>query len=278
MVETSVIIPTYNRLPFLKEAIASVLGQSHAAFELLVVDDGSTDGTREFVAKTPGIKYLFQQRSGPAAARNTGINNAHGEFITFLDSDDIWHPDKLASQVEMMRQRPQEVVCYTDENWIRKGVKVNPRKKHAKHSGWIFEQCLPLCIVSPSSVLMRRRFFEIAGLFDPDLPACEDYDLWLRASLHFPFYYIPKKLITKRGGHPDQLSAQWGLDVYRVRSLTKLLDNPRLPEDKLTLVLEQVRLRCKILAEGFRKRHKTRDSEYYAALATEMHVRLSRSG
>ncbi len=266
--EVSVIIPTYNRLPFLREAVASVLNQTHRDFELILVDDGSTDGTAEYAQGLPApVVYLYQENAGPSAARNRGIRAARGAFLTFLDSDDLWQPRKLATQVAFMHAHPEAVVCYTDEIWIRRGVRVNPRNKHRKYGGWIFERCLPLCIVSPSSVLMRRRFFDVVGLFDETLPACEDYDLWLRGALHFPFHFIAEKLIVKRGGHADQLSRQWGLDRYRVQALLKLLQNPALTAEQRKLVQTQLVEKCRILELGFRKRGKHDEADRYRRCA-----------
>lgn len=264
MAETTVIIPTYNRLHFLKEAVASVFGQTYTNFELIVVDDGSTDGTRDFVAGLANpVRYVRQENAGPSSARNRGFVEARGEFITFLDSDDLWQPTKLAAQIALMRNEPEATVCYTDEIWIRRGKRINQGKRHRKYGGWIFEKCVPLCIVSPSSVLMRRAFFEEVGLFDEHLPACEDYDLWLRAALRFPFHFIPEKLIVKRGGQADQLSAQWGLDRYRVQALQKLLQEPKLTPSQRGLVLTQLTHKARILEKGFRKRGKTEEADYY---------------
>lgn len=263
--EISVIIPTYNRLDFLKEAVKSVQEQSYLNFELIVVDDGSTDGTSEFLENAV-VKSIIQENRGVSVARNAGIRVAKGKYITFLDSDDSWQKNKLQRQVEFMTTHTDAMVCYTDEIWIRKGVRVNPKKKHGKHSGWIFEKCLPLCIVSPSSAFMRKEFFEEIGLFDESLPACEDYDLWLRASLQFEFHYIPEKLIIKRGGHPGQLSANWGLDVYRVQALQKLLTNPRLTVKLRKQVVAQILEKCKILEQGFRKRGKDVEADNFRNL------------
>jgi glycosyltransferase involved in cell wall biosynthesis len=264
MVETSVIIPTYNRLPFLKEAVGSVLNQSYRNFELIIVDDGSTDGTPDFVANLGNqIKHIYKSNGGPSSARNRGLGEAAGEFITFLDSDDLWHKDKLKVEIEFMQSHPEATVCYTDETWIRRGVRVNQRKKHQKYSGWIFERCVPLCMVSPSSVLMRREFFDEVGYFDENLPVCEDYDLWLRASLRFPFHFIPQKLIIKRGGHADQLSAQWGSDRYRVQALLKLLEKEELTFKQRKLVADKLTEKCQILEQGFRKRAKREEANFY---------------
>lgn len=263
MPEVSVIIPTYNRMPFLREAVDSVLQQTYRDFELIIVDDGSSDQTAGYLATLgDAVRVVRQENRGPSAARNRGIACANGEYLSFLDSDDLWVKEKLAQQVAFMKER-DAVVSYTDEIWIRKGVRVNPKVKHRKYSGWIFERCLPLCVVSPSSVLMRRAFFDEVGLFDETLPACEDYDLWLRASLRLPFHYLPRKLIVKRGGHPGQLSAQWGLDVYRVRALQKLLQRYPLTVEQRQLVTAQLVQKCRILENGFRKRGKVREAETY---------------
>lgn len=270
MIETSIIIPTYNRLNFLQEAVASVQNQSWRDFELIVVDDGSTDGTRAYIEGLGAeIIYLYQDNRGPSAARNRGIAAVRGEFVTFLDSDDLWQKNKLKVQMNFMHAHPDAMVCYTDEIWIRRGVRVNQKKKHGKFSGWIFEKCVPLCIVSPSSVLMRREFFDRVGLFDEDLPACEDYDLWLRAALRFPFHFIPQKLIIKRGGHPGQLSAGWGLDRHRVTALLKLLHEPGLTDKTRNLVIATLTEKCRILELGFRKRGKIEEADHYRKLATE---------
>ncbi|MCG8608261.1 glycosyltransferase family 2 protein, partial [bacterium] len=142
-----------------------------------------------------------------------------------------------------------------------------------KYSGWIFERCLPLCIVSPSSVLMRKEFFERVGLFDEDLPACEDYDLWLRGSLCFSFDFIPKPLITKRGGHWDQLSVQWGLDVYRVRALRNLLNSDRLTAEQRLMVLNEAEKKCRILIQGFRKRGKESEAKHYGKVVEKLRAK-----
>ncbi len=270
MPETSVIIPTYNRLPFLREAVESVLKQTYQDFELIVVDDGSTDSTAIYARENAAhLKYIFQKNQGPSAARNRGIKAAQGEFITFLDSDDLWQKNKLDVQLQFMKARTNCRVSYTNEIWIRRGVRVNPKKKHSKHSGCIFEHCLPLCIVSPSSVMMRREFFDEVGFFDEALPACEDYDLWLRASLHMPFHFIDKNLIIKRGGHSDQLSTAWGLDRYRVQALLKLLDKPELTPEKKQKVKAYIISKSQILAQGFNKRGKKKETAYYQCVLKE---------
>ena len=265
MPEVSVVIPTYNRKEMVQEAVESVLSQTYRDFELIVVDDGSEDGTGEVLREKFGerIIYLYQKNQGVSRARNRGIETSRGKYIAFLDSDDLWLKKKLERQVQFMQQNPEAMICYTDEIWIRRGVRVNPKKKHAKHSGWIYPQCLPLCIISPSSVLMRRELLEEVGGFDPEFPVCEDYDLWLRVALRYPIHLIPEKLIVKRGGHPDQLSHRsWGNDIWRVRALLKILQK-ELPPSWRKLTVAELHRKCSILIGGFEKRGKHEEAAQY---------------
>jgi len=261
----SIIIPTYNRRDFLREAIRSVLEQSFRDFELIVVDDGSDDGTREMIQREfPGLlTYLYQENQGVSRARNRGLKLAQGEFVAFLDSDDLWLPRKLERQMAFMQSQPKAQICYTDEIWIRRGVRVNPKKKHAKYSGWIYPRCLPLCIISPSSALMRRGLLEEVGGFDEELPVCEDYDLWLRISARHPIHFLPEKLIVKRGGHQDQLSRRWGNDIWRVKALLKMLKDPSLRPDWRRMTVEELHRKGSILIKGFRKWGKEEEVKYY---------------
>jgi glycosyltransferase involved in cell wall biosynthesis len=265
---TSVIIPTFNRAGFLREAIDSVLAQTEKDFELIVVDDGSTDHTRELAAEYGDhIRYFFQPNAGASAARNLGIGRAAGRFIAFLDSDDLWLPKKLARQMQWMAAHPNLLLCYTDEIWIRRGVRVNQKLIHAKAGGWIYSLCLPRCIISPSSVLMRRELFDAVGLFDEQLPACEDYDLWLRVASRFEVGFIPERLIIKRGGHSDQLSQrEWGNDRFRVTALCKICASGVLDETARKLTAAMICLKCRILENGFRKRQKLNEAKLYADL------------
>jgi glycosyltransferase involved in cell wall biosynthesis len=251
----SVIIPTYNRATLVQEAIASVLSQGYPRLEVIVVDDGSQDRTPEVLrALGEAVTFLHQEHAGVSTARNRGVAAAHGELLAFLDSDDLWRPGKVAAQVALFAQQPQAQVCYTEEIWIRHGVRVNPRQIHHKHSGWIFLQSLPLCTISPSSVMLRRQLWERLGGFDASLPACEDYDLWLRMTAIVPVTLLPQALIVKRGGHADQLSRSVPvLDQYRIVALEKILRTP-LSRSQQQAVLEQLVRKCRIVAHGARKR------------------------
>ncbi|MES9888132.1 MAG: glycosyltransferase family A protein, partial [Candidatus Sedimenticola sp. 6PFRAG1] len=223
--QISVVIPTHNRATVLERALASVLTQTHPAMEVIVVDDGSEDRTRELLAqKFPSVRYLHQPNQGVSSARNLGIANARGDWIAFLDSDDEWLPGKLQAQKELLSNHPDIRICHTEEIWIRDGKRVNQMKKHTKQGGVIFRHCLPLCVISPSSVMIHRDVFEQVGVFDESLPACEDYDLWLRICARYPVAFIEQPQINKYGGHDDQLSRRhWGMDRFRLQALEKII-------------------------------------------------------
>ncbi len=264
MIEVSVIIPTYNRASFVKEAIESVLNQDYSEFELIIIDDGSTDDTKEVIESFKGkLKYFYQSHKGVSSARNAGLELAQGNFIAFLDSDDLWKKEKLKAQMEFIKSHPKIKVCYTEEIWIRKGVRVNPKKKHKKYSGWIFDKVVPICLLSLSSALFRREIFEEVGLFDETLPVCEDYDLGLRIACKYPIHLIKEPLIIKRGGHPDQLSKKyWGMDRFRVQALEKILKE-NLSDEWRILVIKEIIKKCTILSNGFLKRNKKEEAEKY---------------
>ena len=279
MPQVSVIIPTYNRAHVVGEAIDSVLAQTYGDLELIVVDDGSRDETREIVSSYgPQVTYLHQEHRGVSAARNRGIERARGESLSFLDSDDLWLKEKLSLQMECMKSHPKILICYTDEIWIRKGVRVNPMKKHRKYSGMIFEQCLPLCIVSPSSVMIKRQLLDEVGVFDETLEVCEDYDLWLRISARYPIQFIEKPLIVKRGGHEDQLSKKWnGQDRFRIKALVKLLEEDYISPNQRELAWGELVKKCTIYGKGCIKRGKKEEGEKVLAL-TEKYNPANRTG
>ncbi len=221
----SVVIPSYNRRHTLERALQSVFEQTSPVDEVILVDDGSTDGSSEMVRQLfPQIEVLTQPNLGVSAARNRGIAAARFEWIALLDSDDSWLPQKIDQIRRAQKLQPGFVLYHSDEIWIRRGVRVNPMQKHRKSGGWIFEQCLPLCAISPSATVISKSTVESLGMFDEQLPACEDYDLWLRLCHRFPVHYINQPLITKYGGHDDQLSQQHPvMDRFRIRALHRLL-------------------------------------------------------
>jgi len=221
----SVVIPTYNRRQTIGRSIDSVLNQTLFPSEIIVVDDGSTDGTSDYIQSNfPSIKLLSQPNKGVSAARNMGIKSADANWIALLDSDDEWFPEKLEKQVMALSQNPDIKFCHTEEIWFRNGVRVNQMKKHQKYGGHIFNKCLDMCRISPSSVLFHQSILDDVGYFDKDLKVCEDYDLWLRITAKFPVLYIDEPLIKKYGGHADQLSkVKDGIESHRIKVLEKLI-------------------------------------------------------
>ena len=252
----SVVIPTYNRLTRLTHAIDSVLAQTIEPLEIIVVDDGSTDGTADNIAaQYPDVILLVQDNAGVSNARNRGIAHAQGDWVAFLDSDDTWLPKKIERQCAALYANPGLKICHTEEIWIRNGVRVNQMKKHAKSGGWLFEKSLKLCCISPSSVLLNRGLFERYGVFDEALPACEDYDLWLRLTAHEETCFVSVPSMVKYGGHEDQLSrAFWGMDRFRIHALEKVLTAGRLTEVQRQQATRVLVKKLKILLAGAEKR------------------------
>lgn len=269
MTKISVIIPTFNRAHLVGRAISSVLFQTFENYEILVVDDGSTDSTGKVVEQFGSrIKYIpLESNRGVSAARNAGIRESSSSYIAFLDSDDYWLPEKLSSQMRFFRHNPEILICQTEELWIRRGRRVNPGKIHRKPSGHIFSPSLKMCLVSPSAVMMNRSLLDEAGLFDESLPACEDYDLWLRIASRYPIPLIEKPLVMKTGGHADQLSRRFaGMDRFRIRSLANLLYGNSLTSGQKQETLAELKKKCQIYAKGCLKRGRKKEGRFYLEL------------
>ena len=265
----SAIIPTYNRVSFVREAINSVLAQKYTDYEIIVVDDGSNDNTHAVLtALNQQIRIIRQPNLGVSAARNAGILAAKGTYLAFLDSDDLWQKNKLLHQIQFFQNHPAAKICYTGETWIRNGRHINQTKNHTKYDGWIFEHLLPRCIISASSIMFHREIIEKVGLFDTSLTVCEDYDMWLRLGARFPIYLLPEEYIIKRDGHPGQLSHQyWGMDRWRVQALANLLKSSELTTRQRFLVIAELQRKYQILIQGFEKHGKTAAAAQYRQLA-----------
>ena len=289
MATVSVIVPTFNRERCIKQCIVSILKQRKKANEIIVVDDGSTDQTWAILKQlgfsnstneSSVLRYIYQENKGVSAARNTGIKSSKHDFIALLDSDDTWLEEKLEVQVKsLIEQKDNYRISHTEEIWFRNGVRVNACKKHKKNGGDIFQQCLKLCCISPSSSLIKRSVFDDFGFFDEGLVACEDYDFWLRLSAYEKIHFVDKHLIIKNGGHGDQLSkAHWGMDRFRIHALEKLLQDQNLDTSKRQKTLKEVILRLEILINGAIKRNKSyfvqdlirKQSKWKATLANEI--------
>ena len=268
----SVILPTYNRNVLLDRAIESVLSQTFTDYELIVVDDGSTDGTERLV-RLSSSKVLYtrlDENGGVSRARNRGVRSSLGTWIAFLDSDDQWHRDKLREQVSWIHQNPSFKIVQSKEIWIRNGKKVNPPATHIKFQGDLFRASLERCMITPSSVMLTRELFEESGGFNESLPACEDYDLWLRITCRYPVGLVDKFHLQRFGGHGDQLSSTvMGLDRYRIRALLGLLMSGILDEQQRVLAQKNLIYRAQIVAQGYLKRGNRELYERFNAIAEQ---------
>jgi glycosyltransferase involved in cell wall biosynthesis len=277
--KVSVIIPTFNRAGLLARAVDSVLCQTIQDLEVIVVDDASDDATErldlftrhEGSDKSSALRYVrLDHRCGVSKARNTGAALSQGHWLAFLDSDDQWFPDKLEKQVRFHEANPAFRISQTQEIWVRDGRRVNPPVTHCKKQGYIFEESLRRCMVTPSSVMMTKSLFTEAGGFNESLPACEDYDLWLKITCSESVGLIDELLLTRFGGRPDQLSASiMGLDRFRIRSIIDLLNSRRLSREQEALARRELARKSTIVAQGFYKRGKTEEYERYRRIAQE---------
>ena len=259
--KVSVIIPTFNRFNLISRAIDSVLNQTIKPFEIIVVDDGSSDNTSTFIKNNyKSVKLIKQNNLGVSKARNVGIKNSSGDWIALLDSDDEWKNNKLEVQIKSLSEYDYYSVCHTNEIWIRNGIRVNQKKRHQKYGGDIFDKCLDICRISPSSIIFKKNIINEVGWFDEGLSICEDYDLWLRITANFKILFIDKPLIIKYGGHSDQLSKSVnGIEAYRIKSLENLLSNTKLIKDYKLLTIKMLITKLGIYKKGLLKRHKTNE-------------------
>jgi glycosyltransferase involved in cell wall biosynthesis len=268
----TIIVPTYNRLVPLKCAVKSVIGQSYRQFQLIVVDDGSNDGTGDYVQSLnnqESLCYLRIPHCGlPGRVRNAGARLASGDYLAFLDSDDLWKPQKLARQVAYFEKHPQIRICHTREVWQRGEKVVSQAGQKHRHSGDIFADALKKCIIGPSTVMMRRELFEEFGGFREDLEIAEDYELWLRITARFPVGYIDEPLVIKRGGHADQLSEKYGqIEIFRIRALLRNLEEGFFEGEQRRLAARELVRKCRIYAAGCEKRRKGGQARRYREIA-----------
>ena len=254
----SIVIPTFNRIGSLPRALDSALNQTYQPSEIIVVDNGSSDGTTKLLRERyPSIRLLIEKKLGVSAARNKGIKHSKFQWIALLDSDDAWDTTKLEKQKNALASSLDHFrLVHTDEIWIRNGNKFNQMKKHQKFGGDIFNNCLSLCCISPSSVLINKNIFKEVGYFDESFPVCEDYDLWLKICSKEKILFINQKLTLKYGGHKDQLSkTYWGMDRFRVKSLENLILNYKLKPDQKINAIKTIVKKLKIIVNGAYKRN-----------------------
>ena len=292
----SVIIPTYNRKELLKIAVESILRQTYQDFELIIVDDGSTDNTKNVaeeylesqshtltgtskVTKSHvksiytnrytlnAIRYIYQPNQGPAAARNRGIKEAKGKFICFLDSDDRFLRQKLEVTYKYIKKYPQYKIFHTEEIWYRNGRILSQKAYHKKPDGYVFNNSLKICSISISTAAIKNEIFDRVGSFDENMPVCEDYDFWLKVSSLYPVKLIPVPLTIKEGGHPNQQSKKFtAIDRFRIHAINKILASKMLNDGQKKQALEELNRKCGIYIKGAKKRGKENEVKYYSNL------------
>lgn len=270
----SVVIPTYNRAKLLVRALQSVFDQRLACDEIIVVDDGSCDSTKDYVhqfaaGSSVEVHYFYQENSGPAAARNYGIRVARYDTLAFLDSDDHWHKNKLKLQYAALEENPNILISHTREKWLRRGKHLNQKKKHQPGNGDIFQHCLQLCAVGMSTVMLRKELLEQVGLFNEKYRCCEDYDLWIRTSCKNPFLLVDEALTIKEGGRDDQVSFQYrvGMDKLRIAAIQNLLQSKNLTSEQTELSLLELYRKCSVYGKGCIKHDKSEEGSRYLDIA-----------
>jgi glycosyltransferase involved in cell wall biosynthesis len=273
----SVIIPVYNRRDFLKRAVASVESQLYRQYEIIIADDGSTDQTRKYAESTGHTCIPLEHTGKPGYVRNMGFLASRGDYIAFLDSDDVWKPEKLDAQVKFFVQHPDIVICHTREIWERNGTIVSQKKQKHKRQGDIFFDALKKCIIGPSTVMIKRDVFTHSGMFHPGLEIAEDYELWLRLTARYTVGYIDIPLVVKYGGHTDQLSEKYGhIEYFRIKALEHVLEMDIFTPSRYAAALREMVRKCQIYALGCEKRGKTREAGEFRALLEKYKKKLEK--
>lgn len=221
----SCIVPVYNGEEYLRETLGSVLDQTHRPIEILVCDDGSTDRSRAIVEQYGApVEYLYQAHTGLAAARNLGIRAARGEFVAFVDADDLWHAGKLALQIDRFRQRPELHLCWTYlENFVDGAAGA------AAGSNGAFA---PVPGLSPVTLLARKEFFERVGLFNPKLVHSSELEWCMRGRRAGAVEEVLPNVLVRRRLHPNSGSARHGARSREehLHTIKVLLDGGRSPQ------------------------------------------------
>ncbi len=260
MVTISVVIPTYNRCSVLTRAITSVAKQSYSADEVIVIDDGSTDDTRDVITQLKStfsnlkIVYIKTPNRGVSAARNTGISASKNSWISFLDSDDEWLPKKLKLQVDALNSDCNLRIIHGNELWIKDGKHLNQKLIHKKSGGDIFLESTERCLISPSAVLIEKKLLEEMNGFDEKFEVCEDYFLWLKITAKHTVGFVNEPILKKYGGHDDQLSRKYfGMDYWRVKALAQVIEQCHLKDNYKVKATQVLISKASILLDGYLK-------------------------
>ena len=297
----SVIIPTYNRFELLRQAVGSVLSQTFLDYELIVVDDGSRDATARIgadgieadidallsAAEAGGLgglrgeelprmrsprrfRYVSIPHTGmPGAVRNSGVKEAQGRYLAFIDSDDLWMPRKLERQVAAMTGAGRCRISHTREVWLRKSRVISQSGQRHQREGRLFLDSLVKCIIGPSTVMMERSLYEETGGFRDDLEIGEDYELWLRITPGCDVTYVDMPLTIKRAGHGDQLTGKYGhIEFFRIQALKDLLDRGFFQGPDCKTASSELARKCRVYAAGAKKRGRIEEAERYEEIAS----------
>ncbi len=273
----SAIIPVYNRPEQIKEAIRSVINQTYRPLELIVGDDGSTDqtlmevNTLQDAAVKAGVDLTILELTHtgmPGAVRNRCVQSARGEFIAFLDSDDLWLPAKLEKQYALHRDNPSLNISHTREEWNRSGKIISQSKLRHTRQGDMFADSLKKCIIGPSTVMIRRDYYLETGGFREDLEIAEDYEYWLRITAGETVAYLDEPMIVKRAGHQGQLSEKYGhIELFRLEGLKSLVDSDFLKGERKNQAASELANKCSVYSKGCLKRGKEEESLIYRELS-----------
>jgi glycosyltransferase involved in cell wall biosynthesis len=226
--KVSVIIPTYNSEDYINEAIKSVLSQTYKNYEIIIVDDGSSDNTATLLKKYQGrLKYFYQNNQGSAAARNLGLNNSSGEFIAFLDSDDVWFPEKLEKQVRIMKENPRLAFVFAAAYMVNESGEIVKCWDNKNEPTMDFKRLYEKNFICTSTVLLRRYCLERIGNFDENLKMSQDWDLWLRLAKKFEFKFICQPLINYRM-HSNNITRRYD---ERIKYVLSIVNKPDIAEN-----------------------------------------------
>ena len=268
------VIPAFNRRDLLNRAIESVLGQSFTELSLIVVDDASTEDLEACRRRVIGAGHRWKCldiNSGPAHARNIGAGMTESDWIMFLDSDDVWKPEKVDKQLAWHGDHPEFRISQVIEDWIRDGMTVRKPARLAQLGGDIFEESVRRCVIGCSCVAMRRDLWEESGGFDPFFRACEDYELWLRITCREPVGLAGTTALTEKhaGDHPQLSRDIPALDRFRILALARLLRDRghSLSAPQRELVGKGLIERAGILAGGARVRGRDEWASFFAGLS-----------
>ena len=262
----SVIIPTFNRSQIVVDSIVSVLEQSYKCYEIIIIDDASTDNTltilKDKYFNNPKIKIISNKRNmGVSYSRNIGIQNASYDWICFLDSDDLWHMSKLEQYNNILHVKSNTIdFIHSNEIWLRNGVTVDQPSKFAKTGKNIIEKCIKQCLFSTSTLCINKRVLEEYTMYDESLPVCEDYDLFLKLLLNdHHYFFVDEALTTKRAGICEQLSySHYNLEIYRLISLSNISQTIASSHYLYKTILIEIERKKQIVKKGALKHNNLR--------------------